>query len=114
MRNYLIKVSFAVALVGAVAGVGGAGCGSDNASPTGAAGHAGSTTGRGGSTGLAGGAAGTTGVAGGTAGGSAEGGAGGGGGGQSPQQIHEGLINKPTTGGITPTRQAPTKAYPGC
>jgi len=107
MRNYLLRLSFAVFLGGALAGSGG--CGDNHQG----AGTSGGSTGTGGGGGGSGGAAGVS-ACGASTGGSAAAGTGGGGGEQSPQQIHDGLLNAPTFGGIDVTRAPPTATYPTC
>ena len=113
MRNYLMQLSFAVLLGGALPGSGGCG---DNRQGAGTGGQSG---GSGGSTGTAGadGGGGGAGGAGVSACGTSTGGSAAGTGGgveQSPQQIHDALLNAPTVGGISVTRTPPTATYPTC
>jgi hypothetical protein len=97
VRNYARTFSL-VALLG-VAVAAGAGCG--DSPGAGAAGR--------------GGGSGTTGVAGAGGGAAGTGGNIGGSGGMlSAQQIHDGLLNAPTTGGVTVTRTPPTITPPTC
>jgi hypothetical protein len=127
MRKYMTKYLLLIALSGAgavacsssttPAGMGGAGghaTGGAGGTSTGGAGGT-STGGVGGAaTGGAGGtSSGGTGGATGGAGG-ATGGAGGAGGIAGAGAVNAAIINATTTGGITPTRTAPTVVYPAC
>ena len=108
MRDCLARLCFLIVLGSAVAG--GAGCGDNK---PGAAGAAGSGGGNGGSSGV-GGVGGDAGGA--VAGAGGDGNATGTGGdvAQTPEEIHDGLINARTTGGVAVTRTPPTVSYPTC
>jgi hypothetical protein len=114
MRAHWLQLSFVV-LLGCALTAGG-GCGDDH-----------QRAGTGGQSG--GGSGGSAGMAGGGGGGGGAGGSGasacatntassaagtGGGVEQLPQQIHDALLNAPTTGGIDVTRTPPTATYPTC
>lgn len=108
VRNLLIELSLVVALAGNV------GCGDNQQGGNGAAGSGGG----GGLTGIAGiggGAAGAGGAGGPTsAGGDGNATGAGGAGNQTPEEIHDSLINAQTTGGLESTRSEPDGGYPGC
>jgi hypothetical protein len=111
MRDRLLK-PMGVALLACALGAGGA-CGDAGAGGGGGRGGGGAA-GRGGA-----GAGGTTGSGGAIAGAGGVGataGAGGAGGEdtRTPQQVHDDLLNAPTTGGIEVTRSAPAVTYPTC
>jgi hypothetical protein len=95
MRRYTL----AIVLLAAAAGVG---CGDDHPAGVGGAGRGGGA----GSIGVAG-VGGGGGVAG-TGGGSGAAGV------QSAEEVHDGLINAQTTGGIEVTRPQPTVTLPAC
>ena len=103
MRNLSFAVSFTFTVV--LASIGGGGCGDDVRAATGAAGRGGgagsvATAGAGGSAGGAAGAGSAVGTGGDTA--------------HSPEEIHDGLINAQTTGGVEVTRPQPAYAPPAC
>jgi hypothetical protein len=107
MRGVFIRLLFVVAVGGGLAG---SGCGDDVPARPGAGG-------RGGASGTGGPGGGVAGTGGGGQGGGCPVGTGGvppGGSTQSPQQIHEGLLNAPTSGGIVATRPQPPVGYPTC
>ena len=110
MRNFLLELSFIVGL--AMAATGGASCGDNHPASSGRGGSSGSA----GSAGAGGlGAGGATGAVGSTGMGGAGNATGAGGAStQSPEEIHELLINAQTTGGIEVTRPQPTVAPPAC
>jgi hypothetical protein len=115
MHNYLARLCFMVVLGSAVAGA--AGCDDNKPGASGAAGSGGSTGGSSGSGGVGAGAAGAAGGAGaGAPGAGGDGNATGTGGdvAQTPEEIHDGLINARTTGGVAVTRTPPTVSYPTC
>ena len=100
MRRYLFLATLVLAAAGGV------GCGDDRPAGLGTAGSGGSgsvATGGvgGGATGAGGGVAGTGGGAGATVA-------------QSAEELHDGLINAQTTGGIEVTRPQPTVTPPAC
>jgi hypothetical protein len=99
MRNLVMKLSFAAVIGGALAT--GTGCGDDRPSSTGAAGIGGvGGAGGGGVAGTVGGAGDATGTGGAVA--------------QSPQEMHDSIINAQTVGGVDVTRTPPTVSYPTC
>ena len=87
-----------------VASTGGAGCGDNAPGVTGAAGSGGSGAGSLGTSGAGGGAAGAGNATTGTGGAVA----------QSPEEVHDSLINAQTTGGIEVTRPQPSVMPPVC
>ena len=110
MRRFCLVAMLAVAATGA------AGCGDNSSRVTGAAGSGGSSAGSLGTAGAGGGATGANGGAAGV-GAAGTGNAATGTGGtfaQSPQEIHDGLINAQTTGGLDVTRPQPSVVPPVC
>jgi molecular chaperone DnaK len=86
----------------------GPGCDSTGGTQTGAAGSAAGSGGAAGTGGAGGDSLGTGGSAAGATGAAGAGGV------QTPQQIHDALLNAPTFGGLDVTRMPPTITYPTC